>query len=257
MDHEQALREMATFFQNSSAEMRSLLTAALAALERPEGSVEQTAVLRMSLYRMLRLAWNLGDFSLAAGELPLQLVHFSPLQLVQELYDESAALVESTGRKLLLTTDENLPFVALHPHAARRILYQLLSNAMAVTPEGGSIRLSCRRTGKQILFSVADEGKGIAPEVLDGIFSAPFKETPGFAPHGLQLGLPLAKLLAEKQGGRLLAESSDKGSCFTLALSTERKADRLQEFKIDYTGGVSRALVELSGQLSRDAYYED
>ena len=257
MDHERALKEMAAFFQNSSAEMRSLLTAALAALEQPGENADQQSALRLSLYRLLRLAWNLGDFSMAADELPLQLVLSSPLALVEELYDEAAALIESTGRKLLLATDEPLPSVALHPYATRRILYQLLSNAMAVTPVGGSIRLSCRRAGTQLLFSVADEGEGIAPEALDAMFAAPFTETPDFMPHGLRLGLPLAKLLAEKQGGRLLVENGDKGACFTLALSAERKADRLQERRMDYTGGVSRALVELSGQLPRDAYKED
>ena len=257
MDHERALKEMAAFFQNNSAEMRSLLTAALAALEHPEENPDHLTTLRQSLYRMLRLAWNLGDFSLVTDELPLQLVRFSPLDLVEELYDEAAALIESTGRKLLLETDEFLPPIALHPYATRRILYQLLSNAMAVTPVGGRIRLSCRKRGDQLLFSVADEGEGIAPEALDGIFDAPFAETPDFTPHGLRLGLPLAKLLAEKQGGRLMAENGDRGACFTLALSTGRKADRLQEFKMDYTGGISRALVEFSDRLPPDAYRED
>ena len=94
-------------------------------------------------------------------------------------------------------------------------------------------------------------------KALDGLFSAPFATTPDFTPHGLRLGLPLAKLLAEKQGGRLLAESSDTGTCFTLALSAERKADRLQEMRVDYTGGISRALVELSDRLSRDVFREE
>ena len=257
MDHESALKSMAAFFQNSSAEMRSLLTAAFAALELAGEDAEQLPTLRLSLYRLLRLSWNLGDFSMAADETPLQLVRFSPLALVEELYDESAALIEATGRKLLLTTDEQLPLIALHPYATRRILYQLLSNAISATPIGGSISLSCRRAGLQLLFSVVDEGEGISPQALDDMFAAPFAETPDFTPHGLRLGLPLAKLLAEKQGGRLLAESGDKGSCFTLALSAERRADRLQEFKTDYTGGISRALVEFSNLLPRDVYKED
>lgn len=254
LDHEQTYKMMASFFQNSSAEMRSTLTAALAVLEHPEDHDDHLSILRRSLYRMLRLAWNLGDLSMTAEETPLPLVSFSPLALVEEIYDESAVLIESTGRRLLLETDEYLPCIALHPYATRRILYQLLSNAIAVTPAGGTIRLSCRKRGRQILFSVADEGPGISAEALDTVFSAPFSDTPDLTPHGLRLGLPLAKLMAEKQGARLMVENSSKGACFTLALSAERKADRMNEIKVDYTGGVSRPMVEFSDRLSKDAY---
>ena len=250
-------KELCAFFQNSSAEIRSLLAAALAVLDDPNENADRSATLRMSLYRILRFAWNLGDYSMAADEHPLQTVRFSPAALIEEIYDESAMLIETTGRRLLLTTDEYMPYVALHPYATRRIIYQLLSNAIEATAVGGTIRLSCRRRGTQILFSVADEGGGIDSEHLDGMFDAPFTTETSFTPHGLRLGLSLAKLLAEKQGGRLMVENGEKGACFTLALSTERKADRVEELKIDYTGGISRALVEFSDRLPRDVYRED
>ena len=142
MDYERALKEMSAFFQNSSAEMRSLLAEALAALEKSEGNAEQIAALRLNLYRMLRLAWNLGDFSLVGDELPLQLVHTAPRGFAEEFYDETAALVESTGRRLLFTADEPLPSsVALHPYATRRILYQLLARLAA----GASASPAARR----------------------------------------------------------------------------------------------------------------
>lgn len=254
MDYEAIAKEMTVFFQNSAAEMRLCLSSALAALEQMEEASEHTAALRRGLYRMLRLTWNLNDFSVATDETPLHLASVCPLVIAEEIFDESAALVEDAGRKLLLAGDERMPAVALNPHATRRILYQLLSNALAVTPEGGTIRLSCRMAGGQVLFSVADEGGGIPPEALDRIFSAPFAGEPDFSPHGLRLGLPLAKLLAEKQGGRLLVETKDGGSCFTFAVGTGHRAEELRELRADYTGGISAPLVELSSVLPRDAY---
>ena len=254
MEQEQKLREMAVFFERSAAELRTHLSTAMAAADQLGDGGELLGSLRLSLHRMLRLAWNLNDFSLAAAEAPLHLVNTGAAELVQSVYDESAVLLADIGRTLRLETGENLSGVAMHPYAARRILYQLLSNAAAVTPQGGTIRLACRRTAAQVLFSVSDEGGGIDPNTLDGIFTAPFAAEDDFSPHGLRIGLPLAKLLAEKQGGRLLAESSEKGCCFTLALPTGQKADSLRDMKADYSGGVCRPLVELSPVLTRKTF---
>ena len=59
-----------------------------------------------------------------------------------------------------------------------------------------------------VLISVPDEGGGIPPEKMANIFSDPLTPEKEFVPHGLRLGLPLAKGLTELQGGNLLAENA-------------------------------------------------
>ena len=103
-----------------------------------------------------------------------------------------------------------------------RILLNLLSNAIKNTPEGGAVRVSLRWEADACRISVADDGCGIAPEVLPHIFDRFRTEQPSLSGRqdGSGLGLALTKALVELHGGEIRVESAPgQGSRFTFSLS--------------------------------------
>ena len=103
----------------------------------------------------------------------------------------------------------------------KQILYNLLSNALKFTPDGGQVRLSARLsvTGEDkrpsaVEISVSDTGIGLLKKDLNSIFS-PFEQVEEIRSrrfHGTGLGLSLSKRLVELLGGRIWAESEGEGS---------------------------------------------
>ena len=123
------------------------------------------------------------------------------------------------------------------PKALRRVLSNIIENAIKYTPDGGRIRLSAREEGGQVLVSVADNGRGIPPEDMPVLFDKFHRGRP--APHseatrgattgvefledadmsGVGLGLYLGRNVMEQMGGRISVESEvGRGSTFTLHL---------------------------------------
>jgi PAS domain S-box-containing protein len=102
------------------------------------------------------------------------------------------------------------------------VLNNLLSNAIKFTPSGGIVTVSVAKAGHEVVISVKDTGKGIHPEklsqMLEGqLASAYTKGTSG--EKGTGLGLALSIELAEKNGGKLQAESTPgTGSTFSFTL---------------------------------------
>ena len=105
-----------------------------------------------------------------------------------------------------------------------QVIANLLNNAAKYTPEGGQLRLSVTLAddGQHLQLSVADNGIGMAPELVARVFElfAQAERTPDRSQGGLGLGLALVKTLAELHGGSVTAFSKGpgQGSTFTLRL---------------------------------------
>ena len=114
--------------------------------------------------------------------------------------------------------------VAGHPDGLQRVLVNLISNAAEASPAGRTVTVSvgAARDG-QIAVRVADEGTGLADEVLDRIFD-PFFTT---KEHGTGLGLTIAHRLVEAHGGQLAARNRETGGAeFTFTLPSAPHASR-------------------------------
>ncbi|WP_241145497.1 sensor histidine kinase, partial [Achromobacter xylosoxidans] len=104
----------------------------------------------------------------------------------------------------------------------RRILDNLLTNALSYTPKGG-VLLSARRRRGGVLIQVWDTGVGIAPELQEAVFTeftrgagAPASPPAG---QGLGLGLAIVRRLAGLLHGEITLRSTPgKGSVFSLWL---------------------------------------
>lgn len=100
----------------------------------------------------------------------------------------------------------------------------LFDNAVKFTPEGGSIRVSCKRGGNTVTVVVADSGCGIPEDALGHIFEKFYQADHSHATKGNGLGLPLAKKIVELCGGEIRAESvPEKGTTFTVELRDNPK----------------------------------
>ena len=95
-----------------------------------------------------------------------------------------------------------------------QVVSNLLTNAARYTPVGGRIHLSGRRVAKQLVIEVTDNGMGIAPEALDGIFDVFYqvqRQASDRAAGGLVLGLALVKSLVRMHEGEVEAHSDGPG----------------------------------------------
>ena len=95
-----------------------------------------------------------------------------------------------------------------------QVLSNLLANAACHSPVSSSIRIEEERDGGYVAISVADEGEGVAPELLPRLFDKHARVGTGEAGGGLRgsgLGLAISKGLVEAHGGRIRAESDGPG----------------------------------------------
>jgi signal transduction histidine kinase len=109
----------------------------------------------------------------------------------------------------------------------RQVLYNLLSNAVGFSPNGGTIRLCAERREKSIAFSVTDQGPGIPPEMADRIFDR-FESHPLGSNHrGAGLGLAIVRSFVQLHGGSVDIESKvGQGTTVTCTFPTQPPAQQ-------------------------------
>jgi PAS domain S-box-containing protein len=108
------------------------------------------------------------------------------------------------------------------PFRLQQIVWNLVSNAIKFTPQGGRIEVRLQLEGNEAVIRVSDNGQGIRPELLPLLFERfrQGEEAPGASHTGLGLGLSIVKHLAELHGGSVAASSRgpNYGSTFTVRL---------------------------------------
>jgi signal transduction histidine kinase/DNA-binding response OmpR family regulator len=167
--------------------------------------------------------------------LDLSKIESGLLELRAESFHVSEAMPEvlSVIRPLAMAKKIHIEHAgeSLSVHADRvrfkQILYNLLSNALKFTPEGGRVRVKSSSDSNLVCISVSDTGVGIRPEDQQLIFEE-FRqagETTRGVKEGTGLGLAITKRLVERQGGTIrLVSELGKGSCFSFTLPVGRIA---------------------------------
>jgi signal transduction histidine kinase len=129
------------------------------------------------------------------------------------------------------TRDVSITVECVHPapftgdeDLIRRLLINVLDNAVRFSPAGGAVRVALDRAGGDHAISVTDQGPGIAAEVQSKIFERFYRvdearSRVGVSDGGAGLGLALARWIAQVHGGDIrLATSSRLGSTFVITL---------------------------------------
>lgn len=140
-----------------------------------------------------------------------------------------------------------------------QLLYQLLSNALKFTPDGGSITVELRFASRRVLLSVADTGCGIPENQIPYLFDRYLHEDAvAPQPHGLGLGLPICQHIAEGHDGTMMAESRPgQGARFTLSFPDRRCGTMdVSDVRFDYSGGFNHVLLALADALPSQAFLQ-
>ena len=171
--------------------------------------------------KMLTLLQSLLDFyreDLNTHNLAIESVDLTALAL--DCVSDMQIQAGSRGIKLRLHSDTRDGVLPLDPLAIRRVLQNLLDNAIKFTPEGGEVNVNLSRIGENFELVVEDFGAGIEPELRPHLFR-PFTQgvTGRRYTLGSGLGLYLCRQIVEAHKGTICCESElGVGSKFVVRL---------------------------------------
>ncbi len=141
---------------------------------------------------------------------------------VEEIVQAAVARIRSRldKHRLIVSIDPDLPVIRVDARAVSEVLYSLIENAVKYSPDGTAIVVSSARVDSgHLVFTVEDEGPGIAPKDRDAIFEKfvriPFR---GRASPGTGLGLAIAKGIIEAHGGTISVTDGKIGAKFSFTL---------------------------------------
>ncbi len=146
---------------------------------------------------------------------------------VSEVVEVAAAyfqsLEEVSGVSLSVRCEQGL-IVWADQERLHQLLIILLDNAVAYTPPGGRVTVTCRANEKHVIITIEDTGIGIAPSHLPHIFDRFYRvDQARTGGKGTGLGLAIARWIAEKHDGKITVESEPgKGSVFTIILPRKK-----------------------------------
>jgi heavy metal sensor kinase len=205
--------------------LRGEAEVALSQPSRPPAEYQESlSVLHHEAERLTRIVEDLFTLTRAdAGQYPLQPRDFYLDELIAECVHSARTLAMAKKISLAFDGAAECPIHA-DESLLRRMLLNLLDNAIKYTPEDGRVTVACHRNGQEYALSIADTGIGIPAELRPRIFERFFRadkarsrsESDG---GGAGLGLAISRWIAEAHQGRLeLTRSDSTGSTFTAHL---------------------------------------
>jgi signal transduction histidine kinase len=188
-----------------------------------DSSLERRTIdlLDRNLERLVGLVEEMLDVArLNSGRLRLRPVAADLAKLLRDSAETFQGAAAQRGLALRLDAPPTLPGV-LDPQRVTQVLYNLLSNALKFTPQGGSVAARARRDGAWLEVEVADTGAGLTPEQAERLFQ-PFARLhrDQLDAPGTGLGLYISQGIAQRHGGTLTVRSAGagQGATFTLRL---------------------------------------
>lgn len=170
--------------------------------------------------RLVELTNNLLDLSrIESGKLELDVTDADLRQVLEAASRDIQPLMRRRGIRLDIQGRFEQVQARCDVENIRRVFYNLMSNAIKFTPQGGTIELRFAADDQETSVSIADSGPGIESSLLPTIFD---KFSHGRSPdgqYGSGLGLSICKRIVEAHQGRIWAESIlGQGSRFTFCL---------------------------------------
>ena len=148
----------------------------------------------------------------------------------KSLIDESLASTKIPENIHILNQTSAQPKVEVDVEKMRRVLLNLLQNAVDAMPNGGTLTIRNTESNDNLQLSIADTGEGIRDEILSTIWN-PLITTKA---KGMGYGLPIVKRFVEAHGGSVRVETQvGKGSTFTVSLPIKGAANTSNKSQIE------------------------
>lgn len=150
---------------------------------------------------------------------------------INEMVYEVVNRVEETDitQKISVSISPDLPFFLLDKGMLEQVIYNLLANAIAHTPDNTSISISAKVFNDVLQLQVEDDGKGFPTGEIKKVFDK-FYRIKNSAPGGTGLGLSIVKGYIEAMGGNIALENAlPHGARFTISIPG--KASYLKNLK--------------------------
>lgn len=167
---------------------------------------------------VLEMVNNLLDIHrMESGKMELDLADVRAGDMARAALSQVQRLADGSGHTLRARLPAARHVVRADEVKLRRVLVNLLGNALKFTPDGGTITLRATADGAGVTFSVTDNGPGLPAEYHEKIFDKFGQAETRVAKHkhSTGLGLTFCKMVAEAHGGRIWVESEvGRGSTF-------------------------------------------
>jgi PAS domain S-box-containing protein len=162
---------------------------------------------------------------LESGTLEVDLVPTDVAALLNEAVSASSAPDTANGHRFVVELDDDVPHVQADPEKVRRVIEQLVENALRYSPAGALVRLEARRRPDAVEIAVIDEGSGVPATEVDRVFDKFFRGSD--TRPGTGLGLFIAQGLVTAMGGKIWLRSEEGGgSRFTFTLPVAEESGR-------------------------------
>lgn len=245
--------------RNPLAEIMATLSVILPKQEHNENARSYRAALDRSLFRMHRLICNMSDVERYAQEEQPAWSCQDMSTIAEGLFRKAESLAREKRIAVVWECPKEQAFTMVDYEKVERAFYNMLSNALKYTPEGGKIQLGLHRTGDRLYLVVRDWGEGISGMGQGSVFNR-FRRQPGLedSRHGLGVGFSIICAAATAHGGTVLVDSPEGGGFrVTMSLMIRRDMETVLRSGLplfDYAGGKNHALLELADALPESVW---
>ena len=170
------------------------------------------------------------DFLFAVKPMDTRLEEGDINHVIQELLEFVRPEMDQAGVRIESSLSPRVPLLRIDARFIKQALLNLIKNAVAAMPEGGTLRMETRRADGEALVRVSDTGTGIPEEIMGKVFEPYFTTKP----FGTGLGLTIVfKIVKEHFGDISVSSRVGEGTTVTLSLPIPQK----EKILIDYNGG--------------------
>jgi NtrC-family two-component system sensor histidine kinase KinB len=212
------------------ANVVSSLDVVASMLDAPQDDPALKSLLEIAMRsteRIQRLTNSLLDINrLEAGQPVVDLKFTDPIVLVKDAVDVVGPIAKNKEQTLDLNLPEALPPVLADGDMIRRVLSNLLENAVKFAPAGGEISIGAQKEDGWVQMWVQDNGPGIPKSEQEWIFDKYTRLNANEGPKGIGLGLAYCRLAVEGHHGRIWVDSEPgHGSRFVFTLPIADPSD--------------------------------
>ncbi len=229
MEAEHANRLKDDFLATLSHELRTPLTAIVGWSQLLNmGDIDESTlregletIERNALAQSQMIADLLDVARITSGKIRLEIEQVYPAEILEAAIRAVLPAADAKEIRLVKALDPMAGPISGDASRLQQVFWNLLTNAIKFTPKQGRVHIALHRRKSHLEIRVADNGAGLAPELLTSIFER-FRQADASTTRehgGLGLGLAIAKQLVELHGGTIHAESPGPGQGATFIVS--------------------------------------